>query len=776
MASPQQKKHIGPFEVESVLGRGAQGVVYLARDNRLKRFVAIKTIGLKSAEGAIDTAQFQKEAHAVAKLKHANIVPIYDIGEWQGRPYLVLEYVEGKTLADAISDRDKYSIFDLLKMCVGMLDGLAHAHAQGVIHCDIKPSNILLDNNSSVKLTDFGISRLLSDSTAELKKMQGTLRYLAPEVVTGQSVCAQSDVFSIGLVMYELLTGKPAIKAKDSAASLYEVAHGEPLRPSAQVPAIDKAIDAIVMTATNRKIADRYESVEKMKVAIERFLNKSAESEPDNDVAKGNSTTVKYLLAKIRRNTDFPAFSQHITEINRLAASDSDATVIELTNAILKDYSLTNKLLRLVNSPVYGQFGGKINTVSRAVTILGFSNIRMLAVGLLVFDQVKNRPQVKSLMEANMWCFVAAFISRQIVGKERRNDTEMTFIASLLNKLGTLLVIYYLPDEYEAITQQVEQQGLSEDEAAKSVLGVHFYQLGQLVGESWGLPTLLIDAMQPPSAKGIHKGHDSASKVLNTVGFSSSLLSTIKTVKPQDQKQHIDELLKQYKTVIDTDQKKLQKIIDSSLEQAFELIDLPVEWQEEFSASISLSRGEEVQAAPLTVTSKDLGSVGDKMQLLSGINDVTTMMMGEHSLSEILVTVLESIYRGLGLNRVVLLINNAKKQSLVVRFGFAPDLDLLKEKLAISVKADDEIGKALRNQADLLIDNVSTLPEGAKLPAWCTQALGANSFGIYPIVIKNSLIGAIYFDSLRTEKIAEEDLVHIQSLRNQAALAIKMNS
>ena len=779
MASAKQKEQIGPFVVERVLGRGAQGVVYLARDNRLNRFVAVKTIAPEKIGKQFNAKQLEKEASAAAKLKHPNIVPLYDIGDHRGVPYLVFEYIDGVTLTETIAQRGEHSVFDVLKIALGVLDGLIHAHQQGVIHCDIKPSNVLLDANSTARISDFGISRLLCDSATDKSSMQGSLRYLAPEVVSEKPIDARSDIFSFGQLLYELLTGEKAIKATASAAILYEIAHGEPTRPSSIIESLDQRLDAIVLTATARNPDDRYKSAADVKKALEEFLADQSQLTGEDNEGKGNTATVNYLLTKIRRDADFPAFSQHITEINRLASSDSDTTVIELTNAVLKDYSLTNKLLRLVNSPVYGQFGGQINTVSRAITILGFDNIRMLAVGLLVFDQIKNRPQAKALMEANMWCFVGAFVARKIVDKDRRHDTEMTFIAALLHKLGTLLVIYYLPDEYEAIQKLVEQQGMSEDDAARKILGVHFHVLGQRVGETWGLPPLLLNAMEPPADRGIREGTDSAASVLNTVGFASSLLEIVSAsdADPEKQKEQRKTLLDHYGKVVKIDAKQLQGIVESSLEQAGELMEFPAEWQAELRARLAVASG---KAPPKSVApSAESGSSdngGDATILLRGVSDVTSMMMGEHGLSDILVTVLESIYRGLGLNRVVLLINHAAKKTLVVRFGFAPDLDELKAKMKIPLEAKDAVGESLRKKEDLLINDVATIGSDVVLPNWCTAALRARSVGVYPLVIKDSLIGAIYFDSLNAGSITAEQVAHIQALRNQASLAIKMHS
>ena len=212
MANTQQSETIGSFVVERVLGRGAQGVVYLARDNRLNRFVAIKTIAPNKARKNIKVAQFKKEASALAKLKHTNIVPLYDIGDWDGSPYLVFEYVEGETLAQTIGKRDQYSIPDALKIAIGVLNGLSHAHQQGIIHCDIKPSNVLMDHECNPRISDFGISRLLCDSVSEKSEVQGSLQYLSPEMLNEKPVSPQSDIFSFGLLLFELLTGTSSDK------------------------------------------------------------------------------------------------------------------------------------------------------------------------------------------------------------------------------------------------------------------------------------------------------------------------------------------------------------------------------------------------------------------------------------------------------------------------------------------------------------------------------------------------------------------------------------
>ncbi|MEM7293631.1 MAG: HDOD domain-containing protein, partial [Pseudomonadota bacterium] len=760
----------------ALVERNAQGVVYLARDERLKRFVAIKTLESNRANASPDDPQLKREAAAVAQLRCPQIVPLYDVGEWQGTPYLVFEYVEGETLAARIKSQGSIPVFDALSMLQNILDGLEHAHQQGVLHCDIKPSNIMIDSDGTARILDFGISRLVTEKAPDKSKLEGSIYYLAPELLAGDHCETRSDIYACGALLYEMLTGQRAIKATDSAAALYEIAHGDVSRPSVAVNSISSKVDAIVLTSMARAPVDRYADATQMKGAIQTFLDDNGELEV-HDSKHPHGNTVNYLFEKIRRNSDFPAFSQHIVEINRLAASESDATVVELTNAVLRDYSLTNKLLRLVNSSVYGQFGGQITTVSRAITILGFDNIRMLAVGLLIFDQIKNRPQVKSLMEASLWSFVAAFLSRRVAGKAAQKHMELTFISTLLHNLGNLLVIFYLPDEYESIQKLVQQNGISEEAATRKVLGTPIYKVGQHVAESWGLPNILINAMAPADPDGTLKGHDDFTAVLNTVNFSNGAIDVAKSSDGASANKKLEELATRYDGIVSIEPNELQSTIQNCLEQAFDVIEFPRDWKHEMRAITGLeSSSSESGQGDVETESKPVafGDQTDLEVLLSGLNDVTNMMMSERGLSEILGTVLETLHRGLSVNRTLLFINNSAKDEMRVRFGFAPEFDKIKQSLSLKLQGDDTIVAALSERRDLLVKSADD--EGVMLPQWCSRALRAVGVGVFPIVIGKSLVGAIYFDSPSPRSYSSRELELIQSLRNQVALAIKMNS
>ncbi|MEM7209199.1 MAG: HDOD domain-containing protein [Pseudomonadota bacterium] len=775
MAAAKPKGRIGPFTLDRELGRGAQGVVYLARDDRLNRNVAIKT--LKSfGHVAKEGYTLADEAAVVARLQHPNIVALYDIGEWQGTPYLVFEYVAGATLSQRIASEGALQVNSALILAKELLQGLAHAHDHSVLHCDVKPSNVLVESNGRARISDFGISRYISESVEDKTQLAGSVHYLAPELVDGKARSVLSDIYALGAVLFEMLTGQRAVQQPDATAALFAISQGVLPRPSDLCEGLDARVDAIVMRAMTKQATDRFASAQKMIEAIDEF-EESARRIADVPVkASGKTNTVSYLLAKIRRSQDFPAFSQHVMEINRLASSDSDTTVVELTNAILRDYSLTNKLLRLVNSSQYGQFGGQITTVSRAVTILGFDNIRMLAVGLLVFEQIKNRPKIKELMEACLWSFTGAFLSRQIVTRSGKKNAEITFISSLLHRLGEQILIYYLPDEFASMQQLIEQHGLSEDAAARKVLGVPVHVVGQQIGECWGLPPLLITAMQVSHNEGVIKGHDEDTQVLNTVAFSDGCISAV--CEDKDSHSRLGELAKQYDGLVDIDDESLSRMIDRCINDAFEVVEIPVEWRTELHAK--LRRGQTItatEAEPLadqnTAVNESDPSIKRTQLLLAGINDVTSMMIGDHALTDILIAVLESIYRGLDLQRVLLMINNSRKDSLSVRFGFAADLDSIKNTFSLQCSDTDCVGIGLSKRSDTLIDNVTELEPGERLPPLLPQT---GMLGVYPIVVGASLIGAIYIDAHNPQQIDPSAIAHIQSLRNQAALAIKLNS
>jgi serine/threonine-protein kinase len=201
---------LGRFRVDGTLGRGGMAVVYMAYDTELRRPVAVKVLADHGVEDDAFRVRFAREAQSAARLSHPNIVQVFDIGEDAGRPFIVMEYVEGETLADVLKRERRLAPERVTAIARQTCAGLACAHAAGLVHRDIKPHNLLVAPDATIKIADFGIAHALDQTRLTLTgSIVGTARYLAPEQTDGRAVTTAADVYALGVVMYELLTGRP---------------------------------------------------------------------------------------------------------------------------------------------------------------------------------------------------------------------------------------------------------------------------------------------------------------------------------------------------------------------------------------------------------------------------------------------------------------------------------------------------------------------------------------------------------------------------------------
>ena len=378
---------IGRFKVWKVFGKGSQGIVYLAEDPDFGREVAIKTLRRSGA----NTESLVREARNASRLQHPHIATVYDIGEHEGTPYIVYEYIEGRSLRQVIAQTPNLTLLQVVGWMGQMLDAMAYAHAEGIIHRDLKPDNIRIDNDANVKVLDFGIATASGTQIQPGEAVLGTVNYMAPEQLSGGTLGPATDLFSLGLVLFEMLTGKKAIDSDDAMAAMYKIAHEQLPAPSSQNSALEKRVDEVVLTALEKDPAARFANATLMKQALDACANDDPDTEADNS----KKSTLSFLMRRMRRKANFPAMSERISEINRHTNQVEKASVSEFANVILKDYALTTKLLKLVNSSFYGQYGGSISTVSRAVVILGFKQVRMIAQSLLLFDITSVRLKIE---------------------------------------------------------------------------------------------------------------------------------------------------------------------------------------------------------------------------------------------------------------------------------------------------------------------------------------------------------------------------------------------
>jgi serine/threonine-protein kinase len=268
---------IGKYEVLRLLGSGGMGTVYEARDPVLERRVAVKVLAADLARQAELRERFMREAQAAGRLRHPNIVQVYDVGESNGRLFLAMEFVAGSDLERIIQDVP-LSIEWKLDLLRQVCEGLGHAHKHGVIHRDVKPANIRVTPTGDVKIMDFGIA-LLQSATSLTKRglVLGSVHYISPEQVEGRPVDARADVFSVGAIAFELLSGKRPFEAESVTAVMARVAYGSADLSQLPRTPFSPGLEAIIMNALAHRPQDRYQSLEDLRADLLRLIRETAQ-------------------------------------------------------------------------------------------------------------------------------------------------------------------------------------------------------------------------------------------------------------------------------------------------------------------------------------------------------------------------------------------------------------------------------------------------------------------------------------------------------------------
>lgn len=278
------------YEIIKTIGEGGMANVYLANDTILDRKVAIKVLRGDLSNDEKFIRRFKREALSVSNLSHPNIVEVYDVGEEEGNYYIVMEYIEGKTLKQLLQKRGALTLNEVIDIMLQLTDGLAHAHDAYIIHRDIKPQNIMIEDNGLVKITDFGIAMALnSTQLTQTNSVMGSVHYLPPEQANGKGSTVKSDIYSLGILMYELLTGSVPFKG-DTAVEI-ALKHMKEKIPSIrkQNPTIPQSVENIVLKATAKNPKNRYDNVRDMYKDLQTALQRDNEKRlvyeyPENDL------------------------------------------------------------------------------------------------------------------------------------------------------------------------------------------------------------------------------------------------------------------------------------------------------------------------------------------------------------------------------------------------------------------------------------------------------------------------------------------------------------
>lgn len=804
MMTPRQ---LGRFEIRGELGRGAQSTVYLAWDPQLGREVALKTLEASAAD-PVAQVELLHEARATSRLNHPNIVTIYDVGVHAGTPFLVLERVEGCSLTARLAAEGPLLPHVAATLMRDIAAALAHAHAAGIIHRDLKPANILIDaRDGRPRVMDFGIAVQLSavlPVSQEGAGWSGSPAYFAPEYILRREVGPQNDVFAAGLILLEMITGQRVFTADSLPALLERISRTPVSLPAA--PPIDAGLAGIILRACAFERHARYANGAELRDALSAWLDSlPAAAEPREGT--GQRATLEFLLRRMRLKTDFPALSETVATINRIASAEQTSAA-KLAETILKDFALTNKILRLVNAAYYRQAGGgSISTVSRAVIVLGFDALRNIALTVLLFEHLQDKANARALKESFLRASLAGLLARAVspVAPLIRQREE-AYIAALFHRLGHLLAQYYFPEEVAAIDKQVASRHLPEKTAALQVLGISYEELGIGVATRWGFPHALVESMRPLPEGEVPRPLSAEGALRVVAGFANEACDALAATPPAECGTALSRLARRFAASLQLGEQALAKYIEQALQELTTIatilhLDLGQSPFARQAASLVRMRA---AMAPVGADEATGGSrpaaaawvaetllddafhdagrseavAQDAQAVLSaGIQDISQALVEDFSLSDILHIIMETMYRAMGFDRVLLALRDAKSDTMAGRFGLGRDVEGLVRyfRFALAGELRDVFQLAASKGLDVIISDIDDPKIADKVPAWYRAHFSAKTFVLFPLNLRGKSVALIYCDKAHAGAIVIPDkvLALLKTLRNQALLALK---
>lgn len=512
--------------------------------------------------------------------------------------------------------------------------------------------------------------------------------------------------------------------------------------------------------------------------------------------ASGEPAPLEALLTRLRECSGFPTLSATISEINRVVASD-EHTARQITQVILRDVSLTTKLLQVVNSATYGQYRGRIRTVSKAVLILGAEAVSNAAMTLMMLEFSKGRPQDKSVHDELIGAFFAGVVAKAVCRRLGMPNSEEAVICTMFQSLGRLLVTFFLYDESRQVRALMED-GVPEEQAAARVLGMSYRDLGVGVARHWSLPDHLVNAMQRLEPREIVPPTTDVQRLKIAANLANDLYTAALRTSAADKQAALEALSRRYSAAIGMNARDLMTVIDQGLAEI-------AERSTAFSLSAAHSpilnairgwSGDNAEATepadaggarcddPLMQKADALDALesgqdseASAQQVLSaGIRDVAEALTADFALNDVLQMVLETMYRGMGFSRTMIFIRDVRLDAMRARFGFGAGIERIIPQCSFPLAfAPDVFHVALQKGADIVIENTQASNIVQRIPEWHRRAVSAKSFLLLPIVFRAQALGLLYADSDRTEgiRIDAEQLGLLRTLRSQVALAFK---
>lgn len=784
--------NIDRFTVLDLLGAGTQGKVYRCKDPRLQREVAIKLLHHPLLHRDATAGELLHEARAMSQFNHQNVVSVYDVGEHNDRPYLVFELVEGRDLG-SILKREPPNLAAALKILQGLLEGMAEAHAHDIVHRDLKPSNIILTRNGIPKVTDFGIAAMLRNKPQDGDKLVGTPRYMAPEYIRHGRVMKQTDVWAIGLIAYEMFAGQPAYPGSSIEQLLSDIV-SKPVKPLDKIyPDFDSRLQKIIERALEKNPFLRFSDAREMLDALLEYRNASGSTES----AANSHSTVQFLLRRIRLKSDFPALAQSISTLNQLSVSELQDTS-QLANIIVKDYGLTNKILKVVNSAYYAAFSGTIGTVSRAIVILGVNGVRAIAASLALLEHFGNKPGMEHLRDTLSESLFSALCARDISQEIDPTLGEEALLGTMLRRLGNILVAFYLAEEEQEIRRLVEAAEMNQHRAEIEVLGTTFEHIGRVVAKEWNFPVEIRQCIKPLRELPRKRVTERSEQLHLLTNLADEATGILRQKKSPKAKKQLRKLLDSYGDKLGIEPESMVRSMGNAkgeyMQFKVKFADIPQKQKfidslqdtgtlpaDDYRVSSETNADGDADVtvdidATGTIGTHVSGSLDSEQMLTEGMQEVTALLVGEHDSRQLINLVLETLYRGMHFSRIVAGLWDDRNKEIVGVGGLGEDAEKLSGSFRLRCSGPANLFTlALIQNTDVYIKDATKGHVTDHAPAWFGKATNPGSFFVLPLRTGDRTIGMLYAEYDLAYGFDENpNVLHLlQALRNQLILGLQ---
>lgn len=518
---------------------------------------------------------------------------------------------------------------------------------------------------------------------------------------------------------------------------------------------------------------------EKKEATIEKPAGSNIKRKHLSEEQKGK--IIDLIFAKMKKKGNFPSFTQQIASVNKILKLKY-ASAKDIADVIGRDFALSQKLLRLVNSSFYGQFSKKgLSTITEAMIILGADCIQQMAASLMLFEMMQSSSQTDQLKDMTIGNFVSGIIAKDIAQVKGFNDTESFLICSMFNSIGEYMIIFYFPDEFEKVNELMRQNSIDKDIASSNILGVTYQELGVGIASKWNLPEYILMSMAPIAKNNISKKPTNQDMLQYVSSFSNEICEVAMLPDDTPNPKSLEDVMGEYQEMIDITSEEIEGVLDSVSEQIQEhATNLKIDVNKSrLLQKISGQSGKKEfidPSAPEPAPKKKKAE--KKVPIHEKIKQIKLLLKRDYNIGDILTKVLDIMYNDFNYKRVGIGIKAIDGNEIAIRFVLGEDIESFKTNFLFKIKkSEDVFNIALRDNTDIIVHDVES-PEAADIvPKWFKEMGCTNGFAVYPMIVDGIPFGIFYADSDSTK---QNDYVKfhgdMKRLRTLAVKAIRMKS